>query len=344
MSEPVITARALTQRFGTVTALDHVDLTVARGQIYGFLGRNGAGKTTLIRILLGLLSPTGGEVSVLGTPVRGGRTPAPLWARIGYLVEGPGLYPGLTVTEHLRIAAGYRRLAPSAITAVTERLDLARYADVRAGVLSLGNRQRLGLALALVHRPPLLILDEPVNGLDPAGVVDVRHLLRELADGGTTVFMSTHLIGEVTRLADRVGIIHAGSLVEELAGERLGAGSERLVAAFRTADLARRAVEALRARGINAETRTETRAGPRTDAPAGTRSDPGAGADTGAGTRPDTTLLTSTAEAAIRRPDDVVTLLVRAGAAPISLRVESEDLEELFLRLTTGVSPEERAA
>jgi ABC-2 type transport system ATP-binding protein len=303
MSEPAIVTRALTQRFGTVTALDHVDLTVTRGEIYGFLGRNGAGKTTLIRVLLGLLAPSSGEVSVLGTRVHGGRTPAQLWARTGYLVEGPGLYPGLTVTEHLRIAAG---------AAVTERLDLARYADVRAGVLSLGNRQRLGLALALVHRPPLLVLDEPVNGLDPAGVVDIRHLLRELADEGTTVFMSTHLIGEVARLADRVGIIHAGRLVEELAGEHLHAGTERLVATFRTPDLARRAVEALQAHGIATETGT--------------------------------TSLTSTAEAAIRRPDDVVTLLVRTGAAPLSFRVEAEDLEELFLRLTNGVVPERRVA
>jgi ABC-2 type transport system ATP-binding protein len=338
MSEPVIVARALTQRFGAVTALDHVDLTVTGGQIYGFLGRNGAGKTTLIRVLLGLLAPTAGEVSVLGTRVRGGRTPAQLWARTGYLVEGPGLYPGLTVTEHLRIAAGYRRLAPSAVTAVTERLDLARYADVRAGVLSLGNRQRLGLALALVHRPPLLVLDEPVNGLDPAGVVDVRHLLRELADDGTTVFMSTHLITEVARLADRVGIIHAGRLVEELAGEHLSAGTERLVATFRTPDLAHRAAQALQAHGIVAETHAGAAARPRTDTRADARS------DTGAATPPGTTSLMSTAEAAIRRPDDVVTLLVRAGAAPISFRVEAEDLEELFLRLTTGVVPERRVA
>lgn len=322
MSEPVIITRALTQRFGTVTALDQMDLTVVEGQVYGFLGRNGAGKTTLIRALLGLLVPTSGDVSVLGTRVHGGRTPARLWSRIGYLVEGPGLYPGLTVAEHLRIAAGYRRLAPPTLATAIERLDLGRYADVRAGILSLGNRQRLGLALALVHRPPLLILDEPVNGLDPAGVVEIRHLLRELADDGTTVFMSTHLIGEVARLADRVGIIHRGHLVEELDGERLSTGGERLVATFRTPDLAGRAVEALRGSGIAAEARS----------------------DAAAGSHPGTVALTSAAEVAVRRPDDVITLLVRAGVAPTSFGVESDDLEEVFLRLTTGAVPEGRAA
>jgi ABC-2 type transport system ATP-binding protein len=313
--EPVIHARGLTRCFGTVTAVDAVDLSVAAGQVYGFLGRNGAGKTTLIRMLLGLIPPTSGEVRLLGTSVRGGRTPSELWARVGFLVEGPGLYPALTVAEHLDVAAGYRGLDDRAVESVIDRLDLGPYRHVRAGVLSLGNRQRLGLALALVHRPPLLILDEPVNGLDPAGVVDVRHLLRELADEGVTVFMSTHLITEVARLADRVGIIHAGRLVCELAGERLGAaGAERLVSTFRTAELAGRAVAALRADGIDA--------------------------------RSHGTAVECRAPEAVQAPDRVVTRLVEAGAPPMSLSVDREDLEELFLRLTegTGATAEGRAA
>ena len=303
MTDVVISARGLTRCFGTTTAVDQVDLAIGAGQVYGFLGRNGAGKTTLIRLLLGLLPPTSGEASLLGTAVRGGRTPSALWGEVGYLVEGPGLYPALTVAEHLDVAAGYRGLAPSAVDAVVDRLDLGPYREVRAGVLSLGNRQRLGLALALAHRPPLLVLDEPVNGLDPAGVVDVRHLLRELADEGVTVFMSTHLIGEVAKLADRVGIIHAGRLVTELPGERFGAGGrERLVAVFRTPELALRGLAALRGRGIEA--------------------------------RVDGTTVESCAAEAIRRPDRMVTHLVEAAAAPLSLAVEYEDLEELFLRLT----------
>lgn len=153
MTGPVIRARGLTRKFGDLSAVSQVDLEVQPGEIYGFLGRNGAGKTTLIRVLLGLIAPTSGEVTVLGTTVRGGRTPAALWARVGYLVEGPGLYPALTVLEHLRLAARYRGLSAASVDAVVDRLDLGRYSRLRARALSLGIRQRLGLALAFVHRP-----------------------------------------------------------------------------------------------------------------------------------------------------------------------------------------------
>jgi len=301
---PVIQARGLTHRFGSLTAVDGVDLTVGPGEIYGFLGRNGAGKSTLIRALLGLITPTSGQVRLLGMPVRGGRTPAALWARVGYLVEGPGLYPGLTVADHLHAAARYRALPRAAVDDVVTLLGLAAYPAVRAADLSLGNRQRLGLALALVHRPPLLILDEPSNGLDPAGVVDVRHLLRRLADDdGVTVFMSSHLISEVARLADRVGIIHAGRLVTELSGDRLtSTGRARLVVTFRSADLARLGLAALAGWGADART--------------------------------DGATLVSTSPRAVAEPDQAAAVLVRAGAAPTSLGVEREDLEEVFLRLT----------
>jgi len=299
----VIRTLGLTHRFGTLTAVDGVDLTVAPGQVYGFLGRNGAGKSTLIRALLGLITPTAGAVTLLGTPVRGGRTPATLWAQVGYLVEGPGLYPTLTVLDHVRAAARYRRLASAAVDDVIDRLALGAYVGVQARALSLGNRQRLGLALALVHRPALLILDEPANGLDPAGVVDIRTLLRDLADDGTTVFMSTHIITEVARLADRVGIIHAGRLVAELSGDQLTShGQQRLVATFRSADLARRALDAL--------------------------------APWGAEGRSDGVSLVTTSPTAIQEPDQVVTRLVHAGSPPTYLAVEHEDLEHLFLRLT----------
>jgi ABC-2 type transport system ATP-binding protein len=295
---------ALTHRFGELTALDNVDLTVGTGEIYAFLGRNGAGKTTLIRTLLGLLTPASGEVTVLGTAVRGGATSSALWERIGYLVEGPGLYPTLTVADHLHLAARYRRLSRSAVDDVIGLLDLGNYIRVRAGVLSLGNRQRLGLALALVHRPPLVILDEPVNGLDPAGVVDIRRLLEDLSTDGITVFMSTHIIGEAAKLADRVGIIHSGRLVAELSGDRLSASRTWLAASFRTPELAERAAAALLAGGIPSDV--------------------------------DGASLTSASPAAVAEPDRVNVLLVEAQAAPIRLAVEHEDLEELFLRLTEG--------
>lgn len=305
MSAPAIHVEGLTRRFGSLAAVHEVDLTVSAGEIYGFLGRNGAGKTTLIRMLLGLIAPNEGRVELLGTPVRAGRTPPSLWAEVGYLVEGPGLYPQLTVADHLRMAVRYRRLTRGAVDAVVERLDLGRYRGVTARALSLGNRQRLGLALALVHRPPLVILDEPVNGLDPAGVVDIRGLLRDLVDDGVTVFMSTHLIGEVARLADRVGIIHGGRLLHHLDAQRLGAaGTRRLAATFRTPEIATRAVSTLVSRGLDVE--------------------PGA----------DRTSLTSVSPAATDAPDAVASLLVAGGAPPTSLTVESEDLERLFLRLT----------
>jgi ABC-2 type transport system ATP-binding protein len=313
-TDPVIETRGLTRRFGALTAVESVDLAVPAGQVYAFLGRNGAGKTTVIRMLLGLIPPTSGEVRLLGVPVRGGSTAARLWAGVGFLVEGPGLYGDLTVAEHLMVAARYRGLSVVAVDAVVERLELGRYLRVRAEALSLGNRQRLGLALALVHRPALVILDEPVNGLDPAGVVDVRHLLRELADEGVTVFMSTHLVAEAARLADRVGIIHAGRLVRELPGDRLGAeGGQRVVAEFRTPELARRAASALGGYGLPARAQG-------------------------------TTVEARTPEA-VHSPETVVTRLVEAGTAPISLAVEREDLEELFLRLTeVSADPSHRPA
>ena len=306
MTGPAVRTVGVTHRFGEVTALDRVDLDVAAGQVHGFLGRNGAGKTTMIRALLGLLTPTSGTVEVLGTPVRGGRTSPALWAGVGYLVEGPGLYPSLTVLEHLQVAARYRRLAAAAVRDVVEQVGLGPYANLRASTLSLGNRQRLGLALALVHRPEMVILDEPVNGLDPAGVVDVRNLLRGLTGEGVTGFMSTHLITEVARLADRVVIIHDGRLVEELSGERLrSSGDERLVSTFRSAELARRGAAALSAHGLDAHA--------------------------------DRSTVVSTEAEAVRCPDRVARLLVEAGAPPTSLGVEREDLEGYFLRLTEKV-------
>jgi ABC-2 type transport system ATP-binding protein len=214
-TDVVVTTRGLTKRFGHVTAVEDLDLEVRRGEIYAFLGRNGAGKTTTIRMILGLIRPMAGEVRVFGEPVR---SSSPEWLRrVGCLVETATAYPNLTVRENLQL---HRRLtgAPAkAVADVIDQLGLGDAADRRAGHLSLGNKQRLGLARALVHAPDLLVLDEPANGLDPAGIVEIRGLLRSLADDhGTTVFVSSHILVEVAHLADRIGIVHAGRLVEEL--------------------------------------------------------------------------------------------------------------------------------
>ena len=226
MRQPIETHN-LTKSYGDVQAVDHLSLQVDEGEIYAFLGLNGAGKTTTIRMLLGMIRPTAGTATVLGTQVRLGASKP--WGGVGYLVETPHAYPELTVVENLEVA---RRLHPGtdrkAVSQVIEQLGLAAYANRRAGVLSLGNAQRLGLAKALLHDPRLLILDEPANGLDPAGIVEIRELLRELTrEQGVTVFMSSHILGEVARLAQRVGIIHKGRLIQELDIDELNRNRQR---------------------------------------------------------------------------------------------------------------------
>lgn len=305
MPDAAIKTTDVSKRFGGFPAVDGVSLTVRRGEIYALLGLNGAGKTTLIRMLLGMIRPTAGSARVLGVPV--GRDRA-VWAKVGYLVEGPTAYPELTVRENLEITRRLRRLpSPRAVDEVMERLSLTPHA--RAGTLSMGNAQRLALAKALIHRPELLILDEPVNGLDPAGVVEIRTMLLELRDEGVTVFLSSHILAEVARLATRVGIIHGGRLREEFAAADLDSRvRRRLLVATHDNDKAR---EILAAEGI------ETLAPPGRQAP-----NPGPNPD------PDPAL----ALPAATPPDRVATVLVHAGCPPTRLAMAEEDLETYFLR------------
>jgi ABC-2 type transport system ATP-binding protein len=295
-----VETNGLVKSFGPVCAVDSVDLRVGRGEIYGFLGLNGAGKTTTIRALLGMIRPDAGSVRVLGQSVGPhGRGP---WRYVGHLVERPAAYPELTVRENLEVARRLQGIADVRVTSrAIERLALAPYADRRAGGLSTGNLQRLGLARALLHEPELLILDEPSNGLDPAGVVEIRELLASLAhDKGVTVFMSSHILTEVDRLATRIGIIHRGRLLEELDAERL----ERL----RSRRLVVRACDPIAAE------RVLTQAGFTVKEAEGT--------------------LHLEEARAIDAPDVVATILVSAGTPPSRLAVEQEDLEDHFLRLT----------
>jgi ABC-2 type transport system ATP-binding protein len=230
-ADSAIATHALSKRYGDLPAVDALDLTVQRGEIYGFLGRNGAGKTTTIRMLLGLIRPSAGRVEVLGRLVRPGTSG--VFARVGYLVESASAYPNLTVRENLEIQ---RRLTGAPRTATPDAIALMHLgtcAERRAGELSLGNKQRLSLARALLHRPELLILDEPANALDPAGIVEVRELLQSLAgEHGVTVFMSSHILAEIAHLADRIGVVHEGRLLEELDREQLRE-KERLYVAVR---------------------------------------------------------------------------------------------------------------
>jgi ABC-2 type transport system ATP-binding protein len=297
---PVIATAGLSKRYGEVTAVDGVSLRVDPGEIYALLGLNGAGKTTVIRTLLGMVRPSAGSVALFGTPV--GRGQRAVWSRVGYLVETPSAYPELTVRENLEVARRLRRLADRRpVDEVIDRLGLTPYADRRARALSLGNAQRLGLAKALIHRPDLLILDEPANGLDPAGVVEIRHLLAGLVTHqGATVFLSSHILAEVARLATRIGVIHEGRLVQEIDADDL-ARRVRQRLALSARDPAT-AAAALAAAGFDAE-------------PDGDRG------------------LLIGDERAVHRPDEVATLLVGAGCPPTRLVVEGEDLETYFLRL-----------
>jgi len=296
----VIETDNLVKRYGDVTAVDGLSLRVAQGAIYAFLGLNGAGKTTTIRLLLGMVKPTAGRARVLGTEIRvGSKKP---WDAVGYLVETADAYPQLTVRQNLE---AMRRLrpgtAPQAVDRAIERLGLGPYADRRAGNLSHGNAQRLGLAKALLHAPELLILDEPANGLDPAGIVEIRNLLIELArDQGVTIFMSSHILAEVSRLAQRIGILHQGRLLQELELDELERNRRRWLL-VRTRDC-QAACSMLRDAGFSTETTPNA-------------------------------AIRITDLAAIEHPETIAVRLVQAGHALTLLNVEEEDLEQYFLRL-----------
>jgi ABC-2 type transport system ATP-binding protein len=211
----VIQTAELTKHYGEVKATEAVNLQIKQGEIYGFLGLNGAGKTTTIRMLLGLIRPTRGSAYLFGKKVDPGNME--LWNKVGHLVEIPYAYPELTVTENLEIFRRLRMLNDvSRLNAVMERLHLLPYRNIKAKNLSLGNAQRLGIAKAMLHHPDLLILDEPANGLDPSGIVQIRELIIDLAKNhGVTIFISSHILGEISRFATRIGIIHEGHMIRE---------------------------------------------------------------------------------------------------------------------------------
>jgi ABC-2 type transport system ATP-binding protein len=222
----VISCIHLTKRFGTTTAVSALDLDVPAGQVYGFLGPNGAGKTTTIRMLLGLIAPTQGQIRLLGR-----RLPDPgAVAQTGSMIEEPAFYPWLTGRQNLQVlaATGGRGHAPAECDRVLKVTGLAEVAGQKVKTYSQGMRQRLGMAAAMLGRPPLLIIDEPTNGLDPAGIRDVRGLLRNLAADGATVFMSSHLLAEVEQVCDRVAVVLRGRIVEEGTPRTLGAMRRRV--------------------------------------------------------------------------------------------------------------------
>lgn len=299
---PVIRLSQLSKRYKKFSAVDDVSLEIEKGEIYGFIGLNGSGKTTTIKMLLGMIRPSHGSCYIQGRKIA--LSTHSMWANVGSLVETPYAYPELTVKENLEI---FRRLRgvddAAAVHQVMDQLELTGYADKKAGQLSLGNTQRLGIAKALLHKPEILILDEPSNGLDPAGIIEVRELFQHLAkDLGVTIFMSSHLLSEVAKIATTIGVIHQGRLLQEIRTDQFkDLLDKRLVIDAREQE---KAMAALNKAGysavFNAEGRIET-----------------------------------AAERAIKHPDEISRYLVSCGIPPIHLALEEEDLESYFLRVIT---------
>ena len=293
----VIETRELGKRYdGRIVAVDQLSLRVRRGEVYGFLGPNGAGKTTTLRMLLGLVRPTSGSALVLGAPPG---SPESL-ARVGALIESPTFYPFLSGRDNLRVLARYSGAPEARVDAVLREVDLAARAGDRFGTYSLGMKQRLGIAGALLKDPELLILDEPTNGMDPAGMAEMRGFIRDLGQGRRTVLLSSHLMTEVEQVSDRVGVISHGELVREGTVDELR-GRESLWVRAEPLDAAQRVLRTVR--GVEEVARLN--GGLRVAA------DP-------------------VAAPTINRA------LVEAGIAVGELRPERDSLEKIFLELTQG--------
>jgi ABC-2 type transport system ATP-binding protein len=298
--DAVIRTESLSKHYGKLKAVDEVSISVQKGEIYGFLGLNGAGKTTTIRMLLGLISPTSGAAYLNNNKVSPGNTE--MWKDIGYLVEVPYSYPDLTVWENLEIIRRLRFLKDNRSTLnIIEKLRLEPYSDVLSKNLSLGNSQRLGLAKALIHEPDILLLDEPANGLDPEGIVEIRELLEDLAaNSGVTVFISSHILGEISKLATRIGIIHEGKLIHESSVREMEALRKHCLK-VKTNDMTG-AYKILSSNGYDPH---EAEGG----------------------------IIEIAGEEVLRNPDRIAVLLVNSGFPPTTLNVEEEDLETFFLRM-----------
>jgi ABC-type multidrug transport system ATPase subunit len=291
----VVETHGLVKRYGErIVAVDRLEMRVRRGEVYGFLGPNGAGKTTTLRMLLGLVRPSAGTALVLGA--RPG-SPESL-ARIGSLIETPSFYPFLSGRDNLRVLARYAQVREERIATVLEEVGLSSRAGDRFRTYSLGMKQRLGIAAALLKDPELVILDEPTNGMDPAGMAEMREFVRALGRGKRTVLLSSHLMGEVEQVCDRVGVISDGRLIREGTVDELR-GGESLWIRAQPLDEAERVVQAVR--GIDVVSRL----------------DGGLRIAVGPDAAP-----------------EINRALVEAGIAVAEIRPERTSLEKVFLELT----------
>lgn len=296
---PIIETCGISKSYKNFQAVKSVSISIDKGEIYGFIGLNGSGKTTTIRMLLGMIKPTAGVCHIKGEKV----APAnyQIWRSVGHIVETPHPYPELTVRENLEI---FRRLKlveeAGAVDRVMKQLNLTRYADKKAGNLSLGNAQRLGIAKALIHSPDILILDEPMNGLDPSGIVEVRELLQDLSfNKGVTILLSSHQLSEVAMIATKIGIIHEGHLIEEISTNKLNALlDQQLIVDTRDNQSAQTSLENA---GYLSKINNHD-------------------------------LIEISNERAIQKPEEVSRLLVNNSYPPTKLMVQERNLESYFLR------------
>lgn len=254
----VLRIEGLSKRFGPIAAVDRVSFEVHRGEVFGFLGPNGAGKTTTLGMALGLVAPTEGRIELLGQSVQPGQTKA--LRKVGSLLGAPALYPHLSALRHLELLANLEGAATrQRIGAVLEQVGLSKAAKRNTGSYSTGMKQRLGIAMALLASPELLVLDEPTNGMDPAGMKEIRELLQRLAQQGITVILSSHILSEVEQICDRIAVIHKGRIVAQghvreltqLQGVRIRVDSPKQVEALLAGQAAVRVVgEYLEVQGL----------------------------------------------------------------------------------------------
>lgn len=300
-SEVVLSTQHLSKRYGKRLVVDDLNLAIHRGEIFGFLGPNGAGKTTTIRMALGLITPTSGNVAILGQDVRQHR--AHILPRVGALIETPALYLYMSGRDNLRAVGSVLGSVPEKrIDAVLELVGLQKRQKDRVRTYSLGMKQRLGVAIALLQDPDLLILDEPANGLDPAGIVEMRDLMHRLVEEGKTVFISSHLLTEVQQICTRVAIINLGKLVTVSTIEELTHGQNEYAVKV---ERAQEALALLKSQPWGKDARLDDHGLLITPAPDG-------------------------------RGRDLNLFLVNAGFVPDSLGLATHDLEQVFLRLTNS--------
>ena len=307
MEEAIKTVN-LYKKYGTINVVDNLNLSIKYGEIVGFLGLNGAGKTTTMRMMLGLIKPTSGECYIQGEKLD--LHNLEVWNKIGYIIETPYSYSDLTVRENLEIVSTLRGVTnKNNIDWVIEKLKLNQYEHKQVKHLSLGNTTRLGIAKAVIHKPKILILDEPTNGLDPLGVIEVRELLKELTnDLGITILISSHKLEEISKIATRIVIIHEGKLIKEVESKELDKYLEKKLLVSGSNNRAMKEILSNNGYQVNFKLDLEK----------------------------NIPFLELIDKKSVESPEEIATLLVNEGYPPKFLVVEKEGLEDYFFRILSN--------